>query len=482
MNQSSSYDHETPDQGEHHGGEDYPRLELNRLIGASQAETRVRRSWQAILLSIGLILVALGLPTERYFGGLESVWQLAGSGPTPQGLMALPILATHALFSIGLESSCFLWSAILYGSSLFLLMRLMYRIGFVHEVGLAATLIALAAPIAWLGGTLPLDFSAGLFGSTLLCTSLFQTDQKANQGYLWRASSYLLLAFMLHPENIWLAPAAIWAVSSQAKNRDQGRVNAFGLSVVSVVCLWVSVTVGGGPWSELWNSVMGTSPGSLTVISATVFWFAGLGAAWFGLGHLLLGRREAEEQPAPTWVLAWIAVGIAPLIAGGLDQGPRGAFLLPIAAIGVADWLTRRILVEHRSRWAALLVAGQLGLTVGSMWMLGQGDPHRAWSTAAHTHLAKDDLLVSPSAPHAYLARFRQGISSFQIDDEGTPILGSKLAQPLPVGLVLDGWDATPLPAPNQGWVDAQLPPIGPQRRPTKALTKEGMIPASQVP
>ncbi len=474
-----AHDH---DQGDHHEGEDFPRLELNRLVGESQARTHMRRKWQACLLSLGLVLVALGLPTERYFGGMQTVWHLAGSGPTPQSVMALPILGTHTLFGIGVEPASFLWSAILLGCSLFFMLRLMHRIGFDHEVGLTASLLAVISPLAWLGGTLPLDFSAGLLGSTLLCTSLFQTQQTRKQGYLWRTSSYLLLAFLLLPESIWLAPAAIWAVSAQPKDPSQGRVNAFSLTVVSVACMWISVTSGGGHWPDLWRSVMGPIPGSSGLAAGVVFWIAGLGLTWLGLFYLLFGRREAEEQPAPTWVLAWIAVGVAPMVAGGLDEGPRGAFLLPIAAVGLADWLTRRVHVEHRSRWSAGLLASQILLTTGGVWILERQDPDQQWSEVAREHLVQDDLFVSPSPPRAYLARFRQGVSTCQIDAQGVAVHQSKLAEPAPSGLVLDGWEGSvsyPTLAP---WVEAQLPPRGPQRRPTQVIKKEGLIPAPQRP
>ncbi|MCP5022691.1 MAG: hypothetical protein GY930_13065, partial [bacterium] len=105
--------HPHPEEAHDHdpGTEDFPRLELNRLVGESQVQTRMRRRWQAFLLSLGLLLVALGLPTERYFGGLEGVWNMAGSGSTPQSVMALPILGTHALFGLGVEPASFLWSA-----------------------------------------------------------------------------------------------------------------------------------------------------------------------------------------------------------------------------------------------------------------------------------------------------------------------------------------------------------------------------------
>ncbi len=464
------------------GAEDFPRLELNRLVGESQVQTRMRRRWQAFLLSLGLLLVALGLPTERYFGGLEGVWNMAGSGSTPQSVMALPILGTHALFGLGVEPASFLWSALLLGYSLFLLLRLMHRIGFDHEIGLTASLLAVISPLAWLGGTLPIDFSAGLLGSTLLCTSLFQTEQRSKQGYLWRAASYLLLAFLLLPENIWLAPAAIWAVNAQAKDPNQGRGNAFSLTVVGVACLWISVTSGGGHWSDLWHSIMGPIPGSSSLGGALVFWISGLGFAWLGLFHLLFGRREAEEQPAPTWVLAWIVVGVAPLVAGGLNEGPRGAFLLPIAAVGLADWLTRRAHVEHRSRWSAALLACQLLLTAGCVCMLEHQDPEQHWSEAAQEHFQEDDLFVSPSPARAYLARFRQGVSTCQIDAQGRAVHRSNFAEPAAGGLVLDGWEGAVSHPALAPWVEEQLPPRGPQRRPTQVLKKEGLIPALQRP
>ena len=482
MNQNSPLDPTPHDHGEHHGGEDYPRLELNRLVSESQANSRMRRVWQTLLLSIGLILIALGLPTERFFGGLEVIWQMDGSGPAPQGLMALPILASQSLFGIGLEASAFLWSAILYGASLFLLMRLMHRIGFDHEVGLAATLVVAISPLAWLGGTLPIEFSAGLFGSTLLCTSLFQTQQSRKQGYMWRATSYLLLAFMLQPENIWLAPAAIWAVDSRGKGQAQARTNAFSLAVVTGLCLWVSVTVGGGQWPDLWSAILGNLSGSPSILAGIGFWLAALGCAWLGLFYLLLGRREAEEQPAPNWVLAWIAVGVAPIVVGGLEHGPRGAFLLPMAGIGVADWLTRRVHVEHRAHWSSAMVAVQILLTAACAWGLQQTNPDRAWSQAAQAHFTPDDLFLSDSVPRAYLARFRQGVSTGLSDELGTEIHSSKRKGSPSRGLVLDGWAATPEPTTIPSWIDSQLPSNAPERRPLKVLTKEGLIPAQQVP
>ncbi|MDF1729491.1 MAG: hypothetical protein P1U53_17245, partial [Sulfitobacter sp.] len=351
-----------------------------------------------------------------------------------------------------------------------------------HGVSLAATLLVTISPLAWLGGTLPLDFSAGLLGATLLCTSLFQTKQSHKQGYLWRASSYLLLAFMLQPENIWLVPAAIWAVKSQGKDDDQGSVNAFGLAVVSIVCIWVSVTAGGGSWLELWDSIVGIRPGSDSWIAGVAFWVAALGCSWMGLIHLVIGRREVEEQPAPTWVLAWIAVGVAPLVAGGLDQGPRGAFLLPIAGVGVADWLTRRTQGPAQTRWATALVATQLILTVASSYWVERRNPDRAWIAAAHEQLSDSDLLLTESSARAYLSRFRLGLSTALAGAQGAENHLSVLVEPAPKGLVLDGWGTLPKPPAWTPWIEAKLPPEGPLRRPTRALTKEGLIPFEQLP
>ncbi|MCA9002187.1 MAG: hypothetical protein KDB61_09700, partial [Planctomycetes bacterium] len=372
-----------------------------------------------VLLSIGLALIALGLPTERYFGSMGELWKLIGLDGTPRSLLALPVLATDALLVVGLERSAFLWSALLYGSSVFLLLRLLQTIGFSHRTSLAATLVAILSPVAWLGGTLPINYAAGLLGSTLLCTSLFQRGQTHRHGYLWRAASFLVLAYMLQPECLWLLPATLLAVIDRGKTKDSGRLNAFGLAAVFLVCLWAMGNATGDGWTEPKSTLMGSMDGSSSWYAGLGFWVVGLGAAWLGIVQLCLGSRVEEEAPAPRWVLAWLIVGLVPLMRGGDLEGPAGAFLIPIAAVGVADALTRRANSVERPKVAALFFAGQLLILGGSVWYWSSHRPHGPWFEVARTSLIDPNMRLSTDYDsRAYLARFRLGIYSRE-EEEG---------------------------------------------------------------
>ncbi|HRV83070.1 MAG TPA: hypothetical protein P5218_16685, partial [Planctomycetota bacterium] len=182
------HQHDSAEHGPH--SEDFPRLELARLVGEAQRQARVRQRVQMALMGLGLFLMALGLPNERYFRSMDRLWQLAGSGPPPQGVLTLPIYALHGM-GLSLEAAVFLVNALLYGASLWALQRMLRVVGFAWNLAWVSSLVALTCPVAWLGATLPTDYAAGVLGAALLATELFQTKQNKAFGYLWRVSIWL---------------------------------------------------------------------------------------------------------------------------------------------------------------------------------------------------------------------------------------------------------------------------------------------------
>jgi hypothetical protein len=153
-----------------------------------------------------------------------------------------------------------------------------------------------------------------------------------------------------------------------------------------------------------------------------------------------------------------------------------------MAAVGVADWLTRRVHDDKRAIVAGALVSGQILLTCFSSAFLARTDPNRAWYLVAQNLLQKSDLFVVQSAPRAYLAQFRLDIATRPTNARGVIIHRGTHVDRTLQRLVLDGWAATdgdPLRLPPHEPLSS---PDGLELRPEALLTKEGLIPLRQVP
>ena len=414
------------------------------MVGEAQAQGAWRFTAGTWILAIGISVLALGMPCARYFASMDLVWRMSGSGPTPQGLLTLPVFALHHLFGLHLEASAFLISALLLGLSYPAMVRLLRVVGIETPLAMAASGIALASPMAWLGGTLPMEYSAGLLGSTLLATELFRTGQERPFGYLWRASSMLLIAFLMSQENLWLVAPSLWAVRRQAATTEQGRLSALGLLSVFAFCLWITLADREERGQALMDLAFGDGLGSSTWTGHALFWCLGLGALWYAFFSLIFTRRAREESPPPGWTWIWLIVGLTAMLAGGVQDGPRGAFLIPIGAVALADALLRQVDRAHRGKAYLALFLAHILLNVVFGIVLRASDGERVWLEMASEQLQPGDVFLTDSSPRAYMSAFRLEAPTCLVDSAGE-VLHTRDPDPTPAKrLVLDGWERPP--------------------------------------
>lgn len=401
----------------------FPRDEITALVSQAEAGRARREAFQAWALGAGLALVALGLPTERLWGSGRIVSQVAGEGPSAFGLVVPIASALHHLAGFAPERALYLVAAISYGLLLPALRGLLRTIGFPHGLSLAAATAVVLGPGIWTAATLPLGFLPGVLGATLLAESLFRTQQRTKQGYQWRASIFSLLAFLLGPENLLLVPAAAWAVTLHPTAKALPRLlPAFNLVLVLGVALVVLMTSPGGSlhkWNALLESLL--AGGSMDPASKLrwVLWMpAFLGAAAFGLWALAWGKRAPEESPPPHWVYAWCLVALVPLLGGSLSYGPVAGFLVPMAAVGLADSLMRMEREERVLPIAMTLVIVQLIAAFGTSGYLRWTDPLGEFRGVARASLNPTDHVVAADPDHRYLLRRRWGLSVSAPDED----------------------------------------------------------------
>lgn len=429
-----------PDPNVNQGGrEAFPRETLTSMVGeAALAELR-RERLQVWALAAGLMILALGLPLERLWACEPMVAQAAAGGPRSYGLVAPMASLLHYALGLSVERSMYLLAALSYGLLLPALHRLLRGIAFPPALCLGVSLGVLLGPGLWLTATLPLDFLPGVLGATLLASTLFRTEQRTRQGYQWRASSLCLLAFMLGPQNLLLVPAVALAASQHPASKNLPRLlPAFNLLLavgVGVVALMGGLNDATGSWSSLLEVLL--AGGSMD--PAKKFgWFLWmplyLGLASLGLATLLFGRRAAEESPPPSWVALWCVAALVPLLGGSLAHGPAAGFLVPMAAIGLADRLLR---IEREERVLPMilgLLLAQILLSAGASAYLSVTDPNAEFRQVARQSLNPTDLVLTQDADHAYLLRYRWGVRCAASSAEFQPAISAEDT------LVIDGW------------------------------------------
>jgi hypothetical protein len=456
-----------PDPDWNQGGADaFPRETLSSMVSdAAEAEQR-RERIQVWALGAGLMVLALGLPLERLWASEAMVAQAAGDGARGYGLVVpLASLLHHAL-GLSPERAMYLLAAISYGLLLPAVHRLLQAIAFPRGLCLAASLGVLLGPGLWLTATLPMGFLPGVLGATLLANTLFRHKQRTRQGYQWRASSFSLLAFMLGPENLLLIPAVALATSQHPAAKNQPRLMpAFSLLIsmaVGVVVLMGGVGASSGSWSNLLETLL--AGGSMDP-AGKLGWLAWmplyLGLGVLGVGTLLFGRRTAEESPPPSWVVPWCVAGLIPVLGGSLAHGPAAGFLVPMAAIGLADRMLR---IQREERLVPLALGFLLiqsllcaALTVG----LTMTDPHTDFRRVTQQSLNPTDLVLSQDPSHSYLLRYRWGVRCAANPEDFEPAISAGDT------VIFDDWSGGEAPPEASALGAAQV----------LTLTPKGLVP-----
>ena len=440
----------------------FAREELHELFDGATARLDRRRRRQVWLLGLGLAALALGLPSERLWGPMDLVRRVAGNGEGSTGIL-LPLgMLLDRLSGLGPERVCFLFSALAYGLLVPSLANLLRTIGFEPRLSLLALLSVLLSPVLALSASLPLDFAPGALGATWLLTTLFQPRERLHNGYQWRAALLFFVAFLLRPENALLLPAVLWAVARHG-GRSRGPIAAVTSALVLFVALQILIS---GQPQAFWDAVLaGRHPGLGAIPTWLLYLPLGMGPAALGLYSLLFGRRLPEETPAPTWMVPWCLVALAPIVGGSPSMGPVGAFLFPAAAVGLADWLTRREREEEALRLGSLLLILAALLAVGTRLAWEQSDPEREDRRALAQLLEPTDLVITSDPIREYWCKSRWEIRTAPSLAEATerypeqshrlvllepPSAGAVLSDRLPVW-VLRGDSLVKL-APGESW------------------------------
>ena len=389
----------------------YPREELAALVGRAQRTARLRSRLQVWTLALGLALLVLGLSSERLWGAMELPSMVAGKGGGLSYGLVFPLAVSLRGFGVGAEQACFLLSALAYGLCLPALVALLGSIGFRRGVALWAALTTLLSGLAWLGATQPGDLAAGVLGATLLMATLFNVAERIPGGYLWRVSLAFFLAFLLRPENLLLFPAAAWALTQhRTSHRLGGGTGALVFSMLMAVCLWILLdpTAEESSVQHLLDSVLAGREGGLDQLPHWLLGLlGGLGVGCLGLYGLLFGRRLPQEAPPPSWVVPWCLVVLAPMVAGRVDSGPTGGFLLPAAAVGLADWLSRREQSPVGLGMGSVLLLPQALVLLGVASTFARADPLGEWRPALGEKLQTTDRVLSADPQRRYLAGVR---------------------------------------------------------------------------
>ncbi len=391
----------------------YPREELAAMVQQAQRSSLNRHRLQVWALGVGLGLLALGLPNERLWGNMELPSMVAGLSSSHTYGILFPLGSALQALGFGAEQACYLLSALAYGLCLPALTYLLRSIGFQRGVSLWAATTCLLSGLGWIGATLPSDLTAGVLGATLLMANIFRSEERLPGGYLWRVSLTFLLAFLLRPENLLLLPATIWALGLRRTSRLGGPLEALIFCLVMGVTLLILLDPQSDR-SKLNHLLDCTLAGRNGTLAGASEWIpailGGLGIALFGVYSLLLGRRLPQESPPPSWLVPWCLVALAPVATGQVAWGPVAGFVLPAAAVGLADWLSRREESPVGLGMGSVLLLPQAMILLGVGSTFRAQDPLAHWSAMARDHLQPHDRVLTADTQRRYLAHVRWGL------------------------------------------------------------------------
>ncbi len=387
----------------HDHGELFPRQLTAGLVAEAEATAERRALGPVLAVAAGLVLLALGLPNERLPRLPMSSWPAAWDSPlwaSPAPLSNALVRAASALGGVSLERIWYLFAALTFAACLPALVALLRGVGFGARTSLLAAVCALASPLAWDGATRPGPFPAGVLVATWLAALLFRHGRERPARSSWGVSLAWGIAVLIHPD-MWLA----WPVIA-ATQIGEGRT----LTTAFWVALPLVILCGLAPGVS-WQV---PSPGTLAPRGVHAARLAlSTGASLVGLFGLMAGRRAAEESAPPFWTKLWFGALLLPLAMGHAPGGFEGTWLVPLAALGLADLATRHAREERaHGLLAGLLVVGVLSC-VGAR--LALGGPDAPWRATARARLEPGDVVFSAQPAHLYLLEQRYGLVAIDL-------------------------------------------------------------------
>ena len=399
----------------------FPRVLTTRLVGDQEAARDKRLSLQALVIGAGLAILALGLP-------LQSRLQVPSwSAPLPRALVG------SLAESLGLtwERAGFLLAAVFLGLSVPAITATLKRVGFDHAVALPSTLIALLSPLGWLGSTTACDLSLGVLLTSWLMHELFAERS------VRRVVVVYAVGISLHVDVVLLLPAA--ALSMLGAPSGGGETAGRAKSAWTVAAAGLAIVLLAGargllPGGSLWPLHFQVDGLFVPVMLGLALW--GLVAPW------LRASREVARPPA--WCVAFLLVPLPTLVTRG---GAQGAWLIPVAALGLADFIQRGR-TEHATVARGLALLGlQLAATAALTFGWESMDPNRAWRATARAELEPSDLVLTDDPLHTFYLAQRWGL---EVAWSGDPDLNERLDGAREAGrrVVLDtAGTADPAPA-----------------------------------
>ncbi len=349
-----------------------PAARKRRLLFRLRRGVRLLEQRERIQdMGYGLLAAALALAlpaADPYTTGGEVARRLAGVRELTQGLL-LPLgQGMQELFdSVAPDTLMRLVSGLFFGAALTLTLAFLRTLGFRRTTTVPSAFMAFAVPYAWVGATSPIDYAAGLFGSSLVMWTLFHHEQTTRRGYHWRAILAGGLAYMLHMELALIVPAIALAVARHPKYRAEASINFF--VVVAVLGMSIAINLSGpGETQRITHMIERALAGADDYTGRTLLrWLIelpiGFGVLLFGLYQMLFAARSATLKRAPMWVVPWCLAALAPVIAGNPEFAPIAPYLIPAGALGIADWLNRRGTAAKEARWGFTLLVVQVAAT-----------------------------------------------------------------------------------------------------------------------
>ncbi len=342
----------------------FPREDILEAVARSDWRDREapRTAWALAALGIALVCAGTPIADRLVVAPTEAAAASAFAGPAPTALL-LPLQALAGALGragLGIEAAWFLMSAVMTGLALPALGAALAAFGLGGRVRLVGALAALLAPMSLASGRLPSDFAAGVLGASLLLAAAaapFDEGQRGARGFGLRLAAFLAVAIALRTDALAAGPALL--LRGLATERDE-RWRA---------TLPVALVFGGGVLLAVLHPGLLLASGELDAGAALALPLVG-GALW--LSAPLAWVREAEEEPPPIWLAAWLGCAAAwaalAAILGFSSLAPSMA--VPALAVLGASVLARRA----RPDGALRVAAGILGLQLA----LGLVAPHAA--------------------------------------------------------------------------------------------------------
>jgi hypothetical protein len=410
----------------------FPRSWLSEQVARGGWSEDLAQRWQSPVIAFGLALLALGLPTSRLLAQTRELVACTDSATwIDSHLLSLPLAKLLAdLPSVGAERAWFLLSALCWAGTFPVLFATNLGLGFSRGVALTATLIALAAPAVWLAGTLPTPAGAGLLAASLLLRELLapwltegETPRPASA---LRAAALWILGCLLHASLALLYPALLvafvrWGRRTADGARRSALLGPILVAPIALAGLWILASgvsgLAGRPdfLASLWRDIRGGRSDGGDWLLALFMLSASFGPSIAGLMHLLRTGHKSHAERRPYWLLAWCLFPLVFLGAmGRFDLELLALILGPLLPIGLAALLASWKPPALQRR-AAVLAAGQLVLTIGFCLAFRLTDPLRAWTRQAEQRLTGEDFVLTSSAEHQHLLRYRFELPSVDL-------------------------------------------------------------------